>query len=480
VKVAACVIAKNEEKNLPRLLKSLKGKFEEIVVVDTGSTDRTVEVAKSFGCKVVSHPWRGFADARNRAVREVSEKVDWLWHFDADFELEEEEFKKALTYLKFYLNSPVEGLLIGVRNFSSTGEVKALSSHIFIHRPGIEWAGKVHECPKVERVAGIPVFVNHYGYSDFRVQIEKARRNYGLLKEELQSLEPGTREHAVKLFYLIQTLTILGYEDSSCLEEVKRLGEEFFSAIRGREEEFGFFAVYAYNYLLSALEVAGEEEELERYLKEVFEKELPVPDFYLKAYGFFKRRGEYGEAFQSLKRAAELYDALEENPFSFGIAFATDRLEAFKNLLLEEDFSPFSGREVRGSGKFTKLLSALTSPPEKRLRLLKKLALRHPDEELFSKLLLKEALSQGRAEELFPLLSRLPPSTSRYFLEGALRELKGDYGGALELYGLYLQRRKDPWVAARFLELAKKLSPTSDIEGQKETLEKEVGHGTED
>jgi hypothetical protein len=83
-------------------------------------------------------------------------------------------------------------------------------------------------------------------------------------------------------------------------------------------------------------------------------------------------------------------------------------------------------------------------------------------------------------EELSPLLSRLPPSASYYLLAGALKEWSGDYRGALELYGLYLQKKREPWVAARFLELAKKVGLTSDSEGQKETLEKEVGHGTED
>jgi len=480
VKIAACIIAKNEEENLPRLLKSLSGKFEEIIVVDTGSTDSTVRIAKSFGCRVVNHRWRGFADARNRAVKEVSEGTDWVWHFDADFELEEEEYRKALTYLKFYLDSPVDGLLIGVRNLSSTQQVKSLSSHIFIHRPEVEWEGKVHECPKVKRVAGIPVFVNHYGYADFKVQLKKAERNYRLLKEELYNLKKGSKEYVIKLFYLIQTLTILGYKNPLHLKEVKKLGEEFFSLIEGRERELGFFSVYAYNYILSALEALKEREELEKRLNETIQKELPVPDFYVKAYRFFREKGESEKAFRALKRAAELYDALEENPFSFGIAFATDRLEAFKNLLLEDDLSPFSEKEVKESGRFTKLLSALTSPPEKKLRLLKKLTLRYPEEELFSKLLLKEVLSQGKVDELPLLLSKLPPSVSYYLLAGAFEEYVGNHRKALELYALYLQKKREPWIAARFLELAKKVGLTSDSEGQKETLEKEVGHGTED
>lgn len=69
MKVSACIIAKNEEENLPRLLKSLAGKFDDIVLVDTGSTDKTKEIAREYGCRVYEIPWSGFADARNAAVR---------------------------------------------------------------------------------------------------------------------------------------------------------------------------------------------------------------------------------------------------------------------------------------------------------------------------------------------------------------------------------------------------------------------------
>ncbi|MEO2069246.1 MAG: glycosyltransferase family 2 protein, partial [Desulfurobacteriaceae bacterium] len=171
MKISACIIAKNEEKNLPRLLKSLRGKFEEIILVDTGSEDRTVEIAKEYGCKVVKHEWNGFADARNRAIAEAT--GDWIWHFDADFELEEEEYKKALVYLKNVPDS-VDAVLIGVKNFDKFGKVKSISSHIFIHRnkPKIKWVGKIHETPNVEFAIGIPIFVNHYGYADEKIQIE--------------------------------------------------------------------------------------------------------------------------------------------------------------------------------------------------------------------------------------------------------------------------------------------------------------------
>jgi len=64
--VSACMIVKDEEANIGRCLRSLQGKVDEIIVVDTGSTDRTMGIARELGAQVFSFPWRDdFAAARN-------------------------------------------------------------------------------------------------------------------------------------------------------------------------------------------------------------------------------------------------------------------------------------------------------------------------------------------------------------------------------------------------------------------------------
>jgi len=66
---AACMITKNEEKHLPRCLASLEKLTDRINIVDMGSTDRTIEIAKSFGARVISSPWRkDFAYHRNESL----------------------------------------------------------------------------------------------------------------------------------------------------------------------------------------------------------------------------------------------------------------------------------------------------------------------------------------------------------------------------------------------------------------------------
>ena len=82
-KISACVIVKNEEKNLPRWLDSVKRIAEEIVVVDTGSADATVTIAKAAGAKVYHFAWiDDFAAAKNFALEKATGA--WVVFPDAD------------------------------------------------------------------------------------------------------------------------------------------------------------------------------------------------------------------------------------------------------------------------------------------------------------------------------------------------------------------------------------------------------------
>ena len=84
--VSLCMIVKNEENYLPNCLNSIKDIVDEIIVVDTGSTDKTVDIAKSFGAKVYYFPWRNnFSEARNESLKYATK--DWILILDADDEL---------------------------------------------------------------------------------------------------------------------------------------------------------------------------------------------------------------------------------------------------------------------------------------------------------------------------------------------------------------------------------------------------------
>src|SRR5271165_4394966 len=86
MKISATVITYNEERNIARVIESLRC-ADEIVVVDSGSNDRTVEIASKLGARVVESPWRGFAGQKNLASEYAAN--DWILSLDADEALSE-------------------------------------------------------------------------------------------------------------------------------------------------------------------------------------------------------------------------------------------------------------------------------------------------------------------------------------------------------------------------------------------------------
>ena len=83
MKLSFCMIVKNEEASLPQCLNSVKDVVDEMVVLDTGSTDKTVEIAKEFGAKVYHFEWcNDLSAARNESLKYV--QGDWVLVLDAD------------------------------------------------------------------------------------------------------------------------------------------------------------------------------------------------------------------------------------------------------------------------------------------------------------------------------------------------------------------------------------------------------------
>ncbi len=321
MKISACIIAKNEEDNLPRLLKSLKGKFDEIILVDTGSTDRTVEIAKEYGCRVYYRKWNGFSDARNYASSKAS--GDWIWHFDADFELDDEEYKKAIFYLK---NVPedFDAVMIGVKNLDFDGSIKAISSQIFIHRnkPHIKWVGKVHECVNVDKSFGIPVFVKHYGYEDLDVLNKKAKRNLKLLEEEIKSIDKKSKTYLFKLFYIVQSYLVISQTEKN-EEHIRKIMEyiDEYKKLRKtvwKNENIKLFDNHMYTYAITSAIQIGDFKKAEDYINEIKENGLEYPDLVFYSGILNAEKGNYEEAVVDFIRFFYQIDKVEKNPFYEG------------------------------------------------------------------------------------------------------------------------------------------------------------------
>lgn len=109
--LSVAIVTLNEEVNLPRTLASVSW-ADEIVVVDSGSTDRTREIAHSFGARVLERPWAGFAAQKNFAIAQCSGQ--WILSLDADEELSPELQDEIRTYLP--TNPPVDAFFLRRRN----------------------------------------------------------------------------------------------------------------------------------------------------------------------------------------------------------------------------------------------------------------------------------------------------------------------------------------------------------------------------
>ena len=101
--ISVVLITQNEEANLPRTLESVMPLVRdgrgEIIIVDSGSTDRTLEIARSYGAKIFSEPWKGFAAQKNSAMDKVT--CDWLLQLDADEVLGPELAKEICQIVEF-------------------------------------------------------------------------------------------------------------------------------------------------------------------------------------------------------------------------------------------------------------------------------------------------------------------------------------------------------------------------------------------
>ena len=180
--ISACMIVKNEEEFLPNCLNSIKDAVDEIIIVDTGSTDNTIAIAKNFGAKVYHHPWNdSFSEARNRYLNYAS--GDWILQIDADEELEQADIPKLRIAIS---DNRYNGIIIAIQSIIKDG------LHTFYH-PRIFRRGKgfykniIHEQTIIdgERLS-TEIRLYHHGYNlDEKKMRIKWQRTTHLLKKQI-------------------------------------------------------------------------------------------------------------------------------------------------------------------------------------------------------------------------------------------------------------------------------------------------------
>lgn len=213
IPVSLSMIVRNEEHHLPDCLRSVSGLFQDIVVVDTGSTDGTRAVAESFGARVFDFPWPdSFGAARNESLRHARGK--WILWLDADDRLDEENRRQLQSVLDT-LGDELDAYAMKVRSVldSERRSFRLLDQvRLFRNLPSVRWDYRIHEqiLPAVNRAGGVVrwanVIIDHVGYVDASARRGKLERNLRLL--ELDYAERS--DDAFNLFNLGWTLLDLG------------------------------------------------------------------------------------------------------------------------------------------------------------------------------------------------------------------------------------------------------------------------------
>lgn len=171
--------ALNEARDIPDTLRSLQGLTKDIIVVDSGSSDQTVEIAKNFGAQVISHKFSSFSDTRN--FGDDHAKGQWILSIEADVTISSDLAKEIIEAI---ISDKYDAYFIGRLNkiwgkyIYYTDWGPSDDRHIWLYKGGVgQWQGDVHEEFKTkERVGSLKNHLLHKNYKTVSEFIEKINR----------------------------------------------------------------------------------------------------------------------------------------------------------------------------------------------------------------------------------------------------------------------------------------------------------------
>ncbi|ADL08327.1 glycosyltransferase family 2 protein [Thermosediminibacter oceani] len=336
-KLSICMIVKDEEKNLDRCLSSLKPLVDsglaELIIVDTGSKDDTISIAKKYTDKVFLHPWQGsFSEARNYSISLA--QGEYIFIIDADEELEPEGVNELIETFNSDGYWKYSTYTLKVKNFSNVELTKYsinTQALIFKNDGTFYYEGSVHNQPMYKLpIKHLDAVVLHYGYimADEEVREKKFKRTATLLKKELAK-DPHN------IYYRFQLSVSYGmYGDE---KEALRHVQQYMEILENKEvvtpRELMYYAHAARVYLRNLM--------YDDALR-ICDKALKIqPDYidlvFYKAAVLFKKE-EYEPAIKYLKNYLDLYDDFLQRDIAGNdsLVFYTldSRNEALKMLLI--------------------------------------------------------------------------------------------------------------------------------------------------
>ncbi len=292
--ISLCMIVKNEEKFIESCLKSAMPYINGATIVDTGSTDSTIEKIKKFpNVDIKNYKWNDdFAEARNYSIENIGS--EWILYLDADEELvvhDKNAFEKALETHAIYS--------IRIVNLTDDSPVLSACPRLFPNKKNIKFIGKVHETVDSQTVGNLEtkslpgVEIIHHGYkSKIKEEKKKDERNLRILEKELMNDPNNIRT----LYCLGQEYYLLKRYDESikCINQAIDLFEDNDNAT----ETFKPLIISMYALILSDMNDKSKILDLHNKYKDV-----QSPDYNLTMARFFSHYGDEGRMLSCANRA---------------------------------------------------------------------------------------------------------------------------------------------------------------------------------
>lgn len=306
--ISLCMIVKNEELFLRQCLESVKTVVDEIVIVDTGSTDATREIALEFGARVFDFDWNeSFSDARNAALEQAT--GDWILVMDADEVLAPETASNLAQLIAGPL--PVQtGFLIKIRNLHSEGNQVDVVEHymmrFFPNDAGLRFRGVIHEQLQpvddrpFDRMATPDVLLLHYGYIGKTMEDrDKYRRNLDLLRASIER-EP---ENPFHWFNLGLTHRIQREEDDAlaAFEKAVELSRKL--------DYLPAYMAACYSYIASLLIERGAFQQALDICEQAPLDCQENPDYWVNLGSIWNGLGDYNQAIAAFEKAMSMRSA---------------------------------------------------------------------------------------------------------------------------------------------------------------------------
>ncbi len=324
--ISLCMIVKNEEGKLRQCLESIKELVDEIIIVDTGSTDKTKDIAKEFTNKAFNFDWNDdFSAARNFCISKATR--EWILSFDADEKISEMDFSKIKELMKI---KEADAFLFSWRNYhDEIGSMKWVSSsgdkypeskiaagynadsvlRFFRNGKGYHFQGIIHETvhdtitSSGGKIFMSDVAIHHFGALD-KIRDEKRQRNIDLLKKRIEERDFKEKPEDCILFELAKMLIGLKKyaEAIPYLERAIEIKEDasYLSSLGG------------------ALSMLEKFEEAEKIFRKAVELDPKNPSNHMNLGVIYARQKNYEKAVRKLEKAIELNPGYADSYYNLG------------------------------------------------------------------------------------------------------------------------------------------------------------------